>query len=69
MPFWKPKPPDPEVEAARAEAEAALRSGWQIYRVDDESFRVPKGRVKTFGVIATGPGGEPALVVAVGLTP
>ena len=65
MPFWKRKI-DPEEEAARTEAEATLRPGWSIHRVDLETFSVPTGRVETYGVCASGPGGESALVIAVG---
>ena len=65
MPLWGRKT-DPELDAARAEAEAALPPGWEIYRSDLESFRVPGGVVKTYGICATGPGDESALVIAVG---
>lgn len=65
MPFWRRKT-DPELDAARAEAEAALPPGWQIHRSDLESFRVPTGVVETYGICAVGPGDESALVVAVG---
>jgi hypothetical protein len=65
MAFWK-REQDPDVEAARAEAEAALPSGWEIYRSDREKLRVPGGRVVTYAISASGPSDETALVVAVG---
>ena len=72
MPFWKRKA-DPakelakaEIEAARAEAEAALEPGWSIEYADLEAFAVPGGRLKTYGVLAMGPGEERALAVGVG---
>ena len=65
MPFWKRKT-DPEVEAARAGAEAALPPGWSIHRSDRETFSLPTGRVTTYGISAGGPAGEKALVLAVG---
>ena len=67
MPFWKKKPPDPNIEAARAEAEAALPPGWEIRRSDLETFRIPTGRIYTYGICAAGPGPhDQALVIAVG---
>ena len=68
MPFWrrKPKEVDPQLEAARAEAEASLPPGWQIYRSDRERFSVPQGRVTTYAISAVGPTDERALVIAVG---
>ncbi len=65
MPFWKRKT-DPEVEAARASAEAALPPGWSIHRSDRETFLVPTGNVITYGISAGGPAGQKALVLAVG---
>ena len=65
VPFWKRKV-DPEEEAARAQAEAVLPGGWQIHRVDLETFSVPRGRVETYGICASGPPGENTLVIAVG---
>lgn len=66
MPFWKRKV-DPEVENARAEAEAVLPAGWWIDRADLETFTLPRGRVETYGICAAGPSGETALVIAVGV--
>lgn len=65
MSFWK-KRSDPEVESARAEAEVVLPPGWAINRSDLETFTLPRGRVETYGICASGPQGEKALVVAVG---
>ena len=65
MAFWKRKQ-DPDLEMARAEAEASLPSGWEIYRSDRERFRLPSKVVETYGICAAGPGGETALVIAVG---
>lgn len=65
MPFWR-KEPNPELDAARTEAEGALPPGWEIHAVDPESFRVPAGKILTYGISAYGPAGEKALVVAVG---
>ena len=67
MAFWKrEQEPDPDLVAAQAEAEGALASGWEIYRSDSERFRVPSGRVMTYGICAVGPADETALVIAVG---
>ena len=63
MPFWKR---DPELQAARAEAEASLPPGWKIYRSDSERFRVPAGHITTYGICATGPSDQHSLVIAVG---
>lgn len=65
MPFWKRKL-DPEVEAAKTEAENALPPGSQIHVVDPEWFWVPAGKVVTYGISAYGPARDKALVVAVG---
>ena len=65
MPFWKRKL-DPEVEAAKMEAEDALPPGWEIHVVDPEWFWVPAGKVVTYGISAYGPSGEKALVLGVG---
>ena len=67
MPFWKRTPKvNPEVEAAVAEATAALPAGWHIDYADYESFQSPRGNIRTYGVLALGPGGEATLVVGVG---
>ena len=63
MPFWKR---DPELQAARAEAEASLPPGWKIYRSDSERFRVPAGHITTYGICAVGPSDQTSLVIAVG---
>jgi hypothetical protein len=65
MAFWN-REPDPDLEAARAEAEETLPSGWEIYRSDREKLRVPTGRVVTYAISAAGPGNQTALVIAVG---
>ena len=72
MPFWR-RTPDPakelekaEIASARAEAEAALPSGWRIEFSDLESFTVPTGRLKTYGILAMGPADERKLAVGVG---
>ena len=65
MPFWKRKK-DPEVEAARAAAEATLPAGWSLKDSDREIFSVPRGQVYTYAIPAVGPAGETALVIAVG---
>lgn len=43
-----------------------MPAGWSIYRSDREMFRVPAGRVITYGICAVGPAQETALVIAVG---
>ncbi len=72
MPFWRRKP-DParelekaELEAARAEAEAALAPGWRLEYSDPEWFTVPDGILKTYGILAMGPADERLLAVGVG---
>ena len=73
MPFWKRKA-DPakelaeaEIDAARADAEAAVAPGWSIHRYADlEAFTVPGGRLNTYGALAMGPGEERVLAVGVG---
>ena len=62
----EPDSGDAEVEQAFAELTAALPDGWQPYDVDRERFRLPGRKLETYAVSAVGPGGEAALVLAVG---
>ncbi|HEX2111570.1 MAG TPA: hypothetical protein VHF67_08450 [Gaiellaceae bacterium] len=64
--FVGPYEEEPEVIEALDELTRALPEGWQLYEVDRERYRLPGRKLETFGVSAVGPGGEAALVVAVG---
>ena len=65
-PFWRQgeEERDPELEAARADAEAALPDGWQLVGTDRESFSWLEPNVTVHGALASGPGSQHAVALA-----
>ena len=57
---------DPEVVAAKEEADAALPSGWELFNSDRERYFFPGGYLETWAVVASGSDGDAELVMGVG---
>jgi hypothetical protein len=68
MPFWRrEKRVDPEVEAARQEAQAALPDAWALRATDREGFQwfdEPYVIVRAWAALAEGPGNERMVAIA-----
>ena len=66
----KPDKDDPEIAAARAEAEGELRAGWQLVGDDREGFLIRGGaserqiRLNVWAAGAEGPDGEIEIGIA-----
>lgn len=53
-----------EIEAARQEAAAALPTGWELGRSDNERYNTPGLKLDTASAAASGPGGEVVMAIA-----
>ena len=62
--FRKYSENDPDADAALAELEAGLPSGWTLFRIDRERYMLLGSQLETFGVAASSTGGDAALAVA-----